>query len=98
MDYYKIISILHNGKHGARYIPKSDDGYLARLNRVVAINEKSITIGTPCFFNYVKDADGNDYSRYGLITSYVVDWDFIFEDTIQIETENSIYEFKKVEV
>lgn len=98
MNYYKIKSISHNGKYAARYIPKTDDSSMARLNRIVEIEERSIIIGMPCFFNYVKDADGNDYSRYALITSYVVDWDFIFENVIQVETENSIYEFERVEV
>ena len=50
----------------------------------------------PFVLKYVKDENGNDYTGY-LQTSRVVNWDFVYENVIRIETLNSIYELEKVD-
>ena len=97
MNYYKIKSILHNGRKGKRYTNRTDGKYPNRINRIVEIDERDIVIGAPYFIQYVKDEHGNDYRNMVLTTSYVTDWDYLYEDTIYIETYNSIYEFEMVD-
>jgi hypothetical protein len=96
MNYYRIKSILHSGRKGERNTPRTDGRYPLRINRIVEFDEEDIRIGFPFCLNYVKDENGNDYSGFILRTSHVVDWDYVYENRIQILTNNSIYEFEKV--
>ena len=97
-SYYKIKSILHSGRKGERYSPRTDGNYPSRINRIVEFDKhKSITKGIPFIFDYIKDEHGNDYSDFYFRTSCVVDWDFVYDNVIRVETNNSIYEFEKVE-
>lgn len=97
MNYYRITKILHTGIDGKRNTPRTDGRYPLRINRIVEINERDILIGYPFYLNYVKDENGNDYRGYYKRTSYVVNWDFIYENRIYIETYRTIYEFERVE-
>ena len=100
MSYYRIRSILHSGRKGERNTPRTDGRYPSRINRIVELNDDikngDIISSMPFTLKYVKDENGNDYIGY-LQTSRVVDWDFIYENVICIETSNSIYEFERVE-
>jgi hypothetical protein len=97
MSYFKIISILHSGSKGKRGIVRTDGRYPTRINRIVQFDcWNDIKIGQPLVMNYVKDEDGNDYMGFGLITSIVKDWDFIYDGVIKIETLNSIYELEEI--
>ena len=98
MSYYRIKAISHTGIDGERDTPRTDGRYPLRINRIVELNEKDIVVGKPFRFDYVADQNGNDYRGYHKWTSYVKDWDFIFEDMIYIETFRSIYELERVEV
>lgn len=97
MSYYRIKSILHSGRKGERNTQRTDGRYPLRINRIIELNDKDIIIGVPLVITYVKDENGDDYRGYYLHTSYVVDWDYEFDNLIRIETNNSIYEFEKVE-
>lgn len=97
MDYYRITAILHSGIDGERNTPRTDGRYPLRVNRIVEFDEKEIVIGYPFCLNYVTDANGNNYRGYRKRTSYIVDWDYIFENKIRIETYRTIYEFEKIE-
>lgn len=99
-NHYKITSILHSGSCGERGTPRTDGRYPSRLNRIIEINDHvcngSIQIGYPIVAKYIKDKNGNDLWQYYFHTSLVVDWDFICEDVIRVETLNTIYEFERV--
>jgi hypothetical protein len=97
MNYYKIKSILHSGRKGDRNSPRTDGRYPMRINRIVEFDVKNITIGVPFILNYIKDENGNDYTGFYLTTSFVKDWDYVYDNVIRIETNNSIYEFKRIE-
>ena len=94
---YKIKSILHNGNIEKRNIPRTDGRYPLRIGRIVELDTKDIVTGVPLFFHYIKDENGNDYSDFYLQTSMVKDWDYVFDNRIQIETRNSIYELEEVD-
>ena len=96
-DYYKIKSILHSGRKGDRNTPRTDGKYPMRINRIVEFDVKNIVIGYPFYFDYIKDENGNDYTGFYFRTSFVKDWDYVYDNVIHIETNNSIYEFEKVE-
>lgn len=100
MSYYRINSILHSGIKGKRNTPRTDGRYPLRLNRIIELNDGikkgDIISGMPFILKYVKDENGNDYNGY-LQTSRVVDWDFVFDNVIRIETLNSIYELERVD-
>ena len=96
MGYYKIASVLHSGIDGERNTPRTDGRYPLRVNRIVELNPKNIRINFPFYLNYVLDANGNDYRAYKG-TSYVVDWDYEFENRIRVETYRTIYIFEKIE-
>lgn len=97
MNYYKITSILHTGIDGERYTSRTDGRYPNRIGRIVTINEKEIKIEKPFYLQYVTDEKGNDLRGFVKRTSYVVDWDFIFDDKLTLETHRSIYMFEKVD-
>ena len=99
MGYYRIKSILHSGTYGKRNTPRTDDRYPLRINRIVDLNDDplhdDIELGKSLAIKYVKDEKGNDLWGY-LVTSCVVDWDYVFNNMIRVETNNSIYEFEKI--
>lgn len=101
MSYYRISSILHSGRKGERNTPRTDGRYPLRIGRIVELNDNikngDIILNMPLILKYVKDENGNDYRGYYLQTSRVVDWDFVFENRISIETLNSIYELEKID-
>lgn len=101
MSYYRISSILHSGRKGERNTHRTDGRYPLRIGRIVELNDDikngDIISNMPFILKYVKDENGNDYRGYCLQTSRVVDWDFVFENRISIETLNSIYELEKVD-
>lgn len=98
MSYYKITSILHTGIDGRRNTPRDNGNHILRVNKVIDLNEKNIIVGEELYFRYITDEYGNDLTNHGQLTYPVVDWDYIFEDTIRIETQRSIYEFEKVDI
>ena len=97
-NYYKIKSILHSGVDGERNTPRTDGRYPQRIGRIVEIDDDNIFIGVPFQLNYVKDENGNDYRGFVKRTSCVIDWDYIYDNRIRIETYRTIYEFEKVEL
>lgn len=97
MKFYKIKSILHSGTKGERGTPREDGRYPLRIGRIVELDVNDIKEGTRLILNYVKDENGNDYSRYYLLCSVVKDWDYVYDNRIRIETNNSIYELEEVE-
>ena len=103
MSYYRIKAILHSGRKGERNTPRTDGRYPLRINRIIKFDDESDSLfvgcimkGAPLILDYVKDENGNDYSGFYLQTSTVIDWDFIYENVIRVETNNSIYEFERV--
>ena len=96
-SYYKIKSILHSGRKGERNTTRIDGRYPMRIGRIVEFDPKDIVIGQCFWFDYIKDENGNDYRRYEFRTSFVKDWDYVYDNVIRIETNNSIYEFERVE-
>ena len=97
MNYYRIKSILHTGVDGERDTPRTDGRYPFRINRIVEFDEKDIVCGERFRLDYVTDENGNYYRGFHKWTSCVVDWDYVFENRIRIETYRTIYEFEKVE-
>jgi len=97
MNYYKIKGILHSGTKGKRYTQREDDVYPQRKNRIVMFDKNQIFIGMPFVFQYVKDENGEDYSRYCLQVSSVMDIPMDKENMIIVETVNSFYVFEKIE-
>ena len=100
-NYYRIKSILHSGKLGERGTPRTDGYNASRVNRIIKFNDSvrygSIQVGFPMTAQYIRDENGKSIP-WGFCTSTVVDWDYISEDTIRVETQNTIYEFERVEV
>lgn len=97
MGIYKIISISHSGTKGTRGLPRTDGRYPLRVGRTVRLNIEHINVGMPLILEYVKDENGNDYSEYYLRCSIIQGIHFIGDKTGCIETNNTIYEFKKQE-
>lgn len=101
MKYYRIKSILHSGRKGERNTPRTDGRYPLRIGRIIElnanINNGDIVVGLPLVIKYVQDENGNDYRGFCLHTSKVVDWDYVFDNVIRIETCNSIYELERVD-
>lgn len=101
MKYYRIKSILHSGRKGERNTPRTDGRYPLRIGRIIELNDDikngDIISSMPFTLKYVKDENGNDYRGYYLQTSRVVDWDFVYDNVIRIETYNSIYELERVD-
>lgn len=96
MKLYKINSILHSGRKGERGTPREDGRYPLRIGRIIKLDIKYLREGIPLILDYVKDENGNDYKGY-LVCTTIIDWDYVYNDVIRVETKNSIYEFKEVE-
>ena len=84
---YKITKITHSGTKGERGQDRTDGRYPMRIGRTVELDLDKVKLGKPMIINYLKNADGSDYSNMCLRTSAVF-----------IETMNSIFIFKKIEV
>lgn len=97
MKLYKINSILHSGRKGKRGIPREDGRYPLRIGRIVELDVSKLNEGTRLILNYIKDENGNDYSGLCLLCSAIKDWDYVYDNRIRIETNNSIYELEEVE-
>lgn len=92
---YKINRILHSGTKGIRGIERTDGRYPMGIGRTVDLNLDDIQNGYPMILNYIKNADGSDYSNMYLRTS-CVSTIIKMPRTVTIETLNSIFEFEKI--
>lgn len=90
VEQWKIVNICNSDDGTTR----TDGRYPLRIGRICKRPEAQDMI--PMVIDYLKNADGSDYSNYSLRTSRVVS---IEESSnhIKISTLNSIYEFEKVE-
>lgn len=86
---YRIIDIWDSKTETTR----KDGRYPLRLGRIV--KEPKPNVGMPMILEYLRNADGSDYSGYTLRTSTVID---VREKTgiLEVETMNSIYVFEPV--
>lgn len=88
---YRIKRIMHSGAKGKRGEDRADGIYPRRVGRVVSITDNyPIYEECPALLIYVAYADGNEYHG-GLQTSRVVKMERT-DNTIRLETANSIYE------
>ena len=92
---YKIARIQHSGTCGERWTDRTDDRYIYRVGRTVNIDIDDFDVGFPMILHYLKDQDGSDYSDYILATSRVKRVSIPDENTVIIETRNSIFRFEK---
>ena len=99
MNLYRIKSIAHSGRKGVRGLPRTDGRYPVRIGRIVSDIplDAETSIGKPLVLSYVKDENGNDYSRYYLHCSLIIGIHNVLDELICIETLNTIYEFERVE-
>ena len=92
---YKIKSIKHSGRKELRGTDRTDGRYQERVGRTVNLdNISDYKIGNTFWINYLRLADGSDYSNMCLRCSRLVK---ITDtgDTVMVETNNTIYEFEK---
>lgn len=97
MKLYKIKSILHSGTKGKRGTSREDGRYPLRIGRIVQLDANMLREETSLILNYIKDENGNDYRGHYLICSAIKGWDYVYDNVIRIETNNSIYELEEVE-
>jgi len=94
---YKIKSIKHSGRKGARMTDRTDGRYPDRVGRVVEFKPTEYDIGFPFILKYLRLADGSDYSGMWLQCSRLVKISSTLDDeTVFVETLNTIYEFEKM--
>lgn len=99
---YKIKSIKHSGTCGERGTERTDDGYPQRIGRVVKLDMNYIEIGYPLLIQYIRDSDDTSMKFSLLKTSNIKNY-IVADDLegivkyIMIETENSIFEFERVD-
>lgn len=97
---YKIVRIKHSGTCGERGTDRIDGRYPLRIDRVVKLGR--IEIGYPLIIQYVRDSDGTSM-RFSLLKTSCVKNYIIIDDLegivkyITIKTENSIFEFVRVD-
>lgn len=96
MKQYRIKSILHSGRKGERNTPRTDGRYPLRIGRIVELDTKDLKEGYSLILNYVTDENGNDYRGYYLQCSVIKDWDYVYDNVVRVETNNTIYEFEEV--
>lgn len=94
---YKIKRILHSGSRGTRGTDRVDGRYPMRIGRTVELDLDNVKLGKPMIINYLKNADGSDYSNMYLRTSNVISI-ISTASAVFIETMNSIFTFEKTEV
>ena len=87
VESYRIVNI----KDVNTGLPRMDGRYPLRIGRIC----KKPTPFCP-YIDYLKNADGSDYSGYSLHISTVQNHEEIGNKVI-VTTKNSIYEFEKVE-
>lgn len=92
---YKIARIQHSGTCGECWTDRTDGRYIHRVGRTVELDVENIEIGIPMILHYVKDQDGSDYSGYILATSRVKGIYMPDDNTVIIETRNSIFRFER---
>lgn len=91
MKKYEILRILDRETR----IPKTEGKYSNWVGKIIDGDnlEKRIRIGEQLCLFYT---DSEDSLSFGIRTSTVRDWDYVFDDTIRIETRNSIYYLKEL--
>lgn len=93
---YRIKSIKHSGRMGTRMTDRTDGRYPQRIGRVVELEPTECEIGLPFMLNYLRLADGSDYSNMYLHCSRLVKISSTIDDEcVFAETLNTIYEFEK---
>lgn len=92
---YKIARIQHSGTCGERWTDREDGRYIHRIGRTVDLNVENIEVGIPMILHYLRDQDGSDYSGYILATSRVKRIYVPDDNTVIIETRNSIFRFER---
>lgn len=97
---YKIVGIKHS-RGTLKGLDRQDDRYPQRIGRIISLDINDILIDFPLIIKYVRDYDGTTMRNLILRTSLVKSFEYIKDkngniDCINVETENSIYEFKKV--
>lgn len=98
---YKIVSIKHS-RGTLKGLDRQDDRYSLRIGRLIALDINDIMIDFPLIIKYVRDSDGTPMRNLVLRTSFVKSFECIKDkngdiDCINVETENSIYKFERVE-
>lgn len=94
---YKIKKIYHTGKFGVRGTKRTDGRYPLRINRIVDIEKEYLQDGIPLILRYIADPDGNLYHGNPYLRCSVIQAIHLLgDDSFSVETQNSIYEFKKV--
>lgn len=98
---YKIVSIKHS-KGELKGLDRRDDRYPIRIGRIISLDINDILIDLPLIIKYVRDSDGTPMRWMILRTSLVKSFEYIKDKNgeitcINVETENSIYEFTKVD-
>lgn len=90
---YKIVGIYNRGEERT---PKTNGRYPMRVGRTV--NNETVmfaTVGSPLILQYVKDENGNDYSDYYLRCSRLHRKSQIDENTVEFETQNTVYVLRR---
>lgn len=98
---YKIASIKHS-RGTLKGLDRQDDRYPIRIGRIISLDINDILIGFPLIIKYVRDSDGTPMRYLVLRTSFVKSFEYSKDKNgeftcINVETENSIYEFKRVD-
>nr|DAT99504.1 MAG TPA: hypothetical protein [Caudoviricetes sp.] len=98
---YKIVSIKHS-RGTLKGLDRQDNRYPLRIGRLIALDVNDIMIDFPLIIKYIRDSDGTSMRNLVLRTSFVKSFEYIKDnngdiDCINVVTENSIYEFKRVD-
>lgn len=93
---YKIVGIYN--KDEERTV-KTAEKYPLRVGKIIS-NETIwfATVGSPLILQCIKDEDWNDYSGYYLRCSRLYRKSQINENTVELETQNTIYVLKRMEI
>lgn len=92
---YKIVRIQHSGTCGERWTDREDGRYIHRVGRTVELDVENIDVGIPTTLHYLNDQDSSDYSSFILATSRVKRVYVPDDNTVIVETRNSIFRFEK---
>lgn len=92
---YKIAGIQHSDTCGELWTDCEDCRYIHRVGRTVELDVENIGVGIPMILHYVKDRDGSDYSSFILATSRVKRISVPDDNTVIVETRNSIFRFER---